>query len=100
MNRQPIFLVYPKLPKAGLGNMLLVWAQSAVFANINSLPIIAPTWGQLKLGPFLRGERDKRYYGNFFCDKDCVSKFQYIAAKLKDNHVYYNPAISKIDQIG
>lgn len=97
MNKQSTFLVYPKLPKAGLGNMLLVWAKSVLFAHINSLPIVAPNWGQVKLGPFLRGERDKRYYGNFFCNKDSVSQFKYFAAKLKKHHVYHNPAISKLE---
>jgi hypothetical protein len=97
MYQSPTFLVYPKLPKAGLGNMLLVWARAALFAQVNSLSVVAPTWGKMTIGPYLRGERDKRHYGNLFSNKDYVSKANYFLANLKKKHLHYNPVISKIE---
>ena len=68
--------VYPKLSEydlgfvrlggAGLGNILFAWARAAVFARDNGLRMIWPTWPSIKLGPWLRGERDKRFYGDLF----------------------------------
>jgi hypothetical protein len=90
-------LVYPKLPKSGLGNMLLVWARAVLFAEINKLPIVSPNWGKIHIGPYLRGERDKRYYGNLFVNQDCLSIFQYLMTKFGKQELYSNPAISKIE---
>ncbi len=77
--------------------MLLVWARAILFAHINSLPVVAPAWGQMAIGPYLRGERDKRYYGNLFFNKDYVSKFDYFLASLKKKQLHYNPVISRIE---
>ncbi|QSJ15281.1 alpha-1,2-fucosyltransferase [Nostoc sp. UHCC 0702] len=92
------FLVDPQLPKAGLGNMLLVWARAVLFAHINSLPIVAPAWGKFTIGPYLRGERDKRYYGNLFSTKNYFSRFQYFIYLLNEKKLNsYNPPLSKLD---
>ena len=54
---------YAELPRTGLGNMLFPWARSIIFAYHNKCPIIAPQWVKInRIGPWLRGERDKRYY--------------------------------------
>ena len=85
-------LVYPILPRAGLGNMLLIWARAAVFSHLNNFPMIAPNWAKLRLGPYLRGERDKRNYQSFFRTGSyipkwyCLPEFLY----LKSNSVF-NP---------
>lgn len=92
-----MFLVYPQLPRAGLGNMLLVWARAVLFAEINSIPVVAPTWGQIRVGPYLRCERDKRYYANLFSHKNYVSIFRYFMTKIARKQLYYNYAISKVD---
>ncbi len=97
MNKRHSFLVYPQLPRTGLGNMLLIWARAILFAYINSLPVVAPAWGKMAIGPYLRGERDKRYYGNLFFNKDYVSKFDYFLASLKKKQLHYNPDISRIE---
>lgn len=54
------------LPRAGLGHSLLIWARALVFARINELPLQTVGWHQLRIGPWLRGERTKRYYGGYF----------------------------------
>jgi Glycosyl transferase family 11 len=97
MHKRHDFLVYPQLPRAGLGNMLLIWARATLFAHINSFPVAAPTWAKIPIGPYLRGERYKRHYGNLFSNKDYVSKFIYFLANLKKKQLHYNPDISKIE---
>lgn len=97
MYKRHDFQVYPQLPRAGLGNMLLVWARAVLFAHINSFPVISPTWVKIPIGPYLRGERYKRHYGNLFSNKDYVSKFVYFLANLKKKQIHFNPVISKIE---
>jgi Glycosyl transferase family 11 len=92
------FLVDTKLPYAGLGNMLLVWARAVVFAELNSLPMFAPMWQSFHIGPWLRQERCKRYYGQFFSSKYYAPPSQGLIAKVSHNKViHHNPDIVKID---
>jgi hypothetical protein len=57
---------YPVLMKAGLGNMLVPWARCVLWCRDYDAQMIAPHWTKIRLGPFLRGERDKRQYQRFF----------------------------------
>ncbi len=50
----------------GLGNLLFPWARAVAFAKKHDLPRINSTWKTIKLGPILRGEFDKRFYGDLF----------------------------------
>jgi hypothetical protein len=54
------------LPTAGLGNKLFPWARCRVYALQRGIRMLAPTWTQVKPGPWLRGDRDKRLYHNLF----------------------------------
>jgi hypothetical protein len=58
--------VYANLPRGGLGNKMLVWARALVFAQINGLPLFVSRWAEVKLGPYLRGEKSKRQYWGYF----------------------------------
>lgn len=92
------FVVTTQLPHAGLGNMLLVWARAVVFAELNSLPMIAPKWNAFHLGPWLRGERIKRYYGSLFSTKNYQSKFENTIANLTaQKYIHLNPDLKKLD---
>lgn len=43
--------------------MLFPWAQAELFARRHNARLLAPRWTKwLRIGPWLRGERDKRYY--------------------------------------
>lgn len=53
---------YPRLPNAGVGNRLLPWARSTVYARRFDLPRLAPGWWNIKVGPILRRESDWRWY--------------------------------------
>lgn len=49
--------VYVRLPRAGLGNRLLVWARAAVFAGLNGLECYVSGGNPIQIGSWLRGER-------------------------------------------
>jgi len=54
------------LPKAGLGNQLFSLMKAVTFANIHQLPLKVIGFHQVKIGPYLRGEKIKRQYSNYF----------------------------------
>ena len=68
--------IYPKYSKidigfvrfggVGLGNLLSIFARSVIIATENSYQIIWPTWPSIKVGPWIRREKDKRFYGDLF----------------------------------
>ena len=62
-----------RLGGAGLGNILFPWARALVYAQENSCIRIQTTWKNLKIGTFLRKERDKRLYFDLFTGKDGIS---------------------------
>lgn len=75
--------IYPKLPAAsftgsffrlsgnGLANCLYVYARAIKHAHKTGTRIIAPTWFNLSIGPYLRHQSDKRHYiGLFKCLKE------------------------------
>jgi hypothetical protein len=91
-------IVDTNLPYAGLGNMLLVWARAVVFASLNELPMAAPVWQSFHIGPWLRKERCKRYYGNFFSSKGYTSRLRLSFDKIATNPlIHHDPEIVKID---
>jgi hypothetical protein len=54
-------------PRAGLGNKLIPWAHSVIYAKAHGLQRLASPFTQFALGPTLRRERDARIYGGQFC---------------------------------
>lgn len=58
--------VFAELPRAGLGNMLFVWARAEVFAHINQFPFFTSSWTKMRIGPILRLEKSKRLYWRYF----------------------------------
>ena len=49
----------------GLGNLLFPWARAVILSQKGYI-FINPTWPQLKIGPLIRGEVDKRTYFSLF----------------------------------
>jgi hypothetical protein len=91
-------VVDTRLPRAGLGNMLLVWARAVMFSELNSLPMLKPNWGRIYPGPWLRGERVKRYYGSYFSVKNYQSRLvNNVENILRPKQVHLNPPICKLD---
>lgn len=49
-------------PKSGLGNKFLSWARAVVFSDAKNIPIRFGRFSEVKIGPYLRYERTKRFY--------------------------------------
>lgn len=65
--------VYAELPRTGLCNMLFPWARAVLFARDSGCAMIAPQWVKIhRIGPWLRGEVDKRYYFNQFTNEGYI----------------------------
>jgi hypothetical protein len=94
MGQYSSILIVPKMPRAGLGNMLYIWAKAIVFADINGFSVVAPNWNQLRIGPYLRREKCKRFYGGFFSTQDYVPQLFYYLERLKTGQaIYSNPDV-------
>ena len=61
--------VIANIPRYGLCNCLLVWAKAYTFAQLHGFPLVVHGWHAWHIGPWIRGERVKRYYGNYFIDQ-------------------------------
>lgn len=59
-------LVICKLPKAGLGNQLFSLLKGHIFAELNNLKILVTGFNHFKIGPYLRAEKSKRAYSQYF----------------------------------
>jgi hypothetical protein len=57
---------YPDVGRFGLGHSLLAWARCVVWCDQVGAKMLAPRWFRLRIGPYLRGERDKREYFKLF----------------------------------
>lgn len=68
--------VYPQLPGhdfyffrtmgSGLANCLFVYARTIAYAYRTGAKIVAPTWFNLGIGPYIRHQKDKRHYLGLF----------------------------------
>lgn len=57
---------FARTPGPGLGNLLFPLARAVIAREKQGGELIVPTWRQIKLGTYLRSERDKRTYGDVF----------------------------------
>lgn len=63
---------YPDIGRFGLGHSLLAWARCVVWGEKMGAKMIAPRWLKPRIGPYLRGERDKREYFKLFSNKGLI----------------------------
>ena len=67
--------VFPR--SCGLCNRLFPWARMELFSRLTRCRILAPRWGTwLKIGPYIRGEKDKRHYFGQFANTGYVGGFR------------------------
>lgn len=59
-------IVYARFPDTGLGNKLLIWAKAFAFAKKHGLAFFCSSWWGIHLGSWLRNEKQKRLYWNYF----------------------------------
>lgn len=83
------------IPRAGLGNQLFPLLKSYFFARNNQLPILVSGYHQFKVGPYLRGDRSKRKYKNFFVFEEniAIAYIKKLRWKSSSDRKIYNPSI-------
>lgn len=120
--------IYPRFAKhdmgifrlggPGLGNCLFIYARALVIAYETGMQMIWPTWPSIKVGPWLRHEKDKRFYGDlfssnqqyvvglkklkllFFTPKAVISHINTPLPELKENGVFmYDAFVMKFDDL-
>jgi hypothetical protein len=57
---------YPDIGNFGLGHSLLAWARCYIWCHNMGAIMLGPRWLRLRIGPYLRRERDKRNYALLF----------------------------------
>jgi hypothetical protein len=87
--------VYVDFPKTGLGNLLLLWARAKVFSQLNDLPLVTSSWWGIRLGAWLRNEKQKRVYWGYFVESPFGKKLLMKVAKnfLKSES---NPSVAAL----
>ena len=107
--------VYPKFSKyeipgirfagAGLGNLLFIYSRALVKAKEKNYKVIWPTWTSLRLGSWLRNEKDKRTYHDLFehskSDVTGLKKYYLLAFKKKEIEYfdYNNSMVMSFDDL-
>lgn len=56
----------PFVGRYGLSHSLLAWARCELWCRDHAVPMLAPNWNHLRVGPYLRREADKREYHRLF----------------------------------
>jgi hypothetical protein len=64
---------HARLPNAGLGNKLFIWAKAYTFSRLNNIPLRVTGWLQLQKGSVMHG-LDFRLYWNYFKRVDEVGR--------------------------
>jgi len=86
-------LCWARLPRAGLGNLLLVWARAWVFARINEIPLFLTGWNVFRPGPLIRGELP-RFYSRYFARCNEISRAKFTVARYRFRRVI-EPTLAK-----
>ena len=77
-------LIFFRLGGPGLGNLLYPYFRALVYAKQNNLQLISPTFLSIKIGPYLRGESQKRDYR--YVDNESISGFKkFLLLKFSKN---------------
>ena len=90
--------VFVKFPKVGLGNMMLVWARAVVFARMNNLPMVTSFWWGVRIGPFLRGEKQKRFYWGYFIESSVRQLLATYLYAFTANKIF-EPALTELSTL-
>src|SRR3989338_1886418 len=85
---KPLYICKIHTGGGGIGNKLFPWARACIYSYIHKLPVIFPVWSQIKIGPILRSQKDKRWYLDLFCtNNDYINGFQSLWFDLTLNNV-------------
>jgi hypothetical protein len=90
---------YADVGRFGLGHGLLAWARCVVWCHDNGAVPIAPNWFRVRIGPFLRNERDKRLYFLLFGQGDHLSGFRRLILLLSATKVSAQGESANLSQL-
>ncbi|MFF2487715.1 alpha-1,2-fucosyltransferase [Microbacterium sp. NPDC058062] len=79
--------VYARVGRAGLGNELFPVMRALEYGMIHSATVIPPKWGALRIGPWLRNDRDKRTYWRLFDSPSSSERITRAIALRRDRSV-------------
>lgn len=87
--------VLAELGNFGLGNRLLIWGKAYLLSYHNNIPLVVRGWSKISVGTWMRREKVKRMYGNFFFKTDSILlNFQEVF--IPKSKMITNPAVSAI----
>ena len=77
-------LGFVRLSGPGLANCLFMACRAYLDAKDLGLAFVDPTWRKISIGPYLRGERDKRAYSDLFTHRGVSGlKKMWLLARMK-----------------
>jgi hypothetical protein len=82
MNDSRIYAI-PVLGRYGLTHGILAWARCCLWCEQNGVTMLAPFWLKLRIGPYLRRERDKRNYFLLFNCGRAVAGLRRLATLIR-----------------
>lgn len=85
--------VYVRLPRVGLGNMLLTWSRGYVFSKLNHLELYTSYWAGVRPGAWLRGEKKKRIYYGYFKEEPVIKRTRLLGYLVFRNKIYEPPVV-------
>lgn len=88
--------VFVKLPRAGLGNMLLTWSRGYVFSKINNFELHTSYWAGIRPGAWLRMENRKRLYFGYFKEDSLVKQVSLLFHLLLKQKIL-EPEVAKVE---
>lgn len=74
--------VYPEIGRAGLGNELFPLMRSYDIAFESQAKMLWPNWYKIRVGPYVRRERDKRNYWRFMSSGGLAGQCTSFATRL------------------
>lgn len=81
----------PLVGRFGLAHSLLAWARCELWCKDHAVPMLSPNWNHLRVGPYLRREKDKREYQRLFTFP------HYVTGVLRAWLLWKLPHVSAID---
>src|SRR5579884_2413449 len=87
---------HARLPNAGLGNKLFVWARAHMFASLNDLPLRVTGWVQFQMAPLLKGG-DLRLYWNYFRPVEQIGRQARQIAE-RDYRIVQEPPVERVEK--
>jgi hypothetical protein len=92
-------MVIAKLPNAGLGNKMFVWARALIYSKQKNCSLQIYGLNRIHIGPFLRKEKVKRFYlGQFKFSLNLPELLKFSAKHLFSLIHYHEPSFAIINQ--